>query len=142
MTRIAHIMTSGPETIGPGESIASAARRMMALGLRHLPVVDGDGTLVGIVSDRDLRGPLPYDDAPPVPSPTEAVARVMSTEVLVARPDDDVGAVARGIVERRVGAVPIVGADGRLVGIVSYVDVLRRLAEEAEADARAVALMD
>ncbi|MBP8809575.1 MAG: CBS domain-containing protein [Kofleriaceae bacterium] len=142
MTRIAHIMTPEPETVPPDVTIDVAARRMMALGLRHLPVVDGGGRLVGIVSDRDLRGPLLYGDAPPGPSPAQPIDTVMTTDILVAGADDEVGQVARRIVDRRVGAVPIVAADGRLVGIVSYVDVLRRLAEEAEADARAVALMD
>jgi len=66
----------------------------------------------------------------------------MTTAPVTAGPDDDLGAVARVIVERRFGAVPIVDAAGVLVGIVSFVDVLRRLAEEAEADARAVAMID
>lgn len=50
--------------------------------------------------------------------------------------------MARKIVERRVGALPIVDAAGVLVEILSFVDVLERLAEDAEQDGRAIALGD
>jgi CBS domain-containing protein len=70
------------------------------------------------------------------------VTALMTTTTLTAAPDDDLGAVARVIVERRIGAVPIVDGAGVLVGILSVVDVLRRLADEADADARAVAMID
>ncbi|MCE9580690.1 MAG: CBS domain-containing protein [Deltaproteobacteria bacterium] len=143
MTRIAHIMTPHPTTIPATATAEEAARAMLAGGLRHLPVVDAAGVLVGILSDRDLRGPLLGDLAGrPAPARTVPVASIMTTGAITAVPDDDVGTVARQIVEHRIGAVPIVDAAGTPVGIVSFVDVLRRLAEEAEQDARAVALID
>ncbi len=141
MTRIGHLMTSDPATIHATTTVEAAVRLMATRGLRHLPVVDEAGRVVGIVSDRDLRGPL-GGPATRAPAPTAEVGALMARDVVTARPDDELGAVARLIVDRRIGAVPIVDEAGRLQGIVSYVDVLRRLADEAEADARAVEMID
>jgi len=143
MSRVAHIMTPDPATVRTTATAAEAARVMQRLGLRHLPVVDDAGRLVGMLSDRDLRGPMVGVDPPAVgPAPTTVVATIMTTDVVIAAPDDELGAVARRIVERRIGAVPIVDPAGVPIGIISVVDVLRRLADEAEQDARAVDLMD
>ncbi|MBK9035960.1 MAG: CBS domain-containing protein [Myxococcales bacterium] len=143
MTRIAHIMTPQPATILTTATAGAAAALMVARGLRHLPVVDPTGRLVGIVSDRDLRGPMIGNDAgAPAPALDAPVATIMTPAPVTANPDDELGVVARHIVDHRIGAVPIVDADGVPVGIVSFVDVLRRLAEEAELDARAVAMIE
>ena len=47
-------MSRGPATAHPGDDCAEVARRMLELGVRHLPVVDGGGQVVGMVSARDL----------------------------------------------------------------------------------------
>jgi acetoin utilization protein AcuB len=134
-------MTADPATILATTTVGEAAHLMTTRGLRHLPVVDGLGRLIGMVSDRDLRGSLAGATSS-VPSPSAEVASVMAREVITAQPGDELGTLARVIVERRIGAVPVVDADGRLQGIASYVDVLRRLADDAEADAQAVAKME
>lgn len=139
MTRVAHLMTLHPEVISTLATVGEAGRRMAAARLRHLPVVDHGGVLVGIISDRDLRGPMIGSDDPrPVPAADAPVESIMTREVVTARSDDEVGVAARAIVSHRVGAVPVIDSDGRLIGILSFVDVLRRLANEAELDARAV----
>jgi len=116
---------------------------MQRLGLRHLPVVDEAGRLVGMLSDRDLRGPMVgLIDGVAAPSPATSIATLMTVDVVTAAPDDELGVVARRIVDRRIGAVPIVDSSGAPIGIISYIDVLRRLADEAEQDARAIDLMD
>lgn len=51
--RVADYTSEYPVTVGPGDDIAEAARRMLEIGVRHLPVVEGH-RLVGIVSMRDL----------------------------------------------------------------------------------------
>jgi CBS domain-containing protein len=55
-TRVADYMTDRPVTVRPDEDLEVAARRMAELGVRHLPVVDGD-QLVGVLSIRDLLAP-------------------------------------------------------------------------------------
>jgi len=141
MTRIGHLMTPDPATIQATTTVEDAARLMAARKLRHLPVVDGAGLLVGMISDRDLRGPL-VGTPGAAPAPTAEVGTLMTRTLVTALAQDDLGAVARRIVDHRIGAVPIIDEAGGLQGIVSYVDVLRRLAEDAEVDARAVERMD
>ena len=48
------IMTKGPATVSADEDVSVVALRMMSLGIRHLPVVDDDGTPVGLLSARNL----------------------------------------------------------------------------------------
>jgi len=143
MSRVSHLMTPRPVTIRDTATAVSAAAEMQRLGLRHLPVVDADGRLVGMLSDRDLRGPMigTAHDGPALET-TTPVATLMTRVVVTAAPTDELGKVARRIIEHRIGAVPIVDAAGIPQGIISYVDVLRRLADEADADANAVELMD
>jgi CBS domain-containing protein len=52
-SRVVDYMNEAPVTVGPDDDSAVAATRMLALGCRHLPVVE-DGKLIGIVSARDL----------------------------------------------------------------------------------------
>lgn len=136
-------MTPAPATIRVDATAADAARTMLGIGLRHLPVVDADGGLVGMLSDRDLRGPMVGDDRPAKLITTgTAIAELMSRDIVTALPGDDLGAVVHKIVAHRIGAVPIVDPSNRLVGILSFVDVLTRLADNAARDARAIELMD
>jgi acetoin utilization protein AcuB len=95
-----------------------------------VPVVD-EGALVGIVSDRDLRSVLPTvleqfeqaDDAKAILA--RPVTTVMDSNVLSVHPETDLADVVDLMVENRIGAVPVVEADSaKLIGIVSYVDVL------------------
>jgi CBS domain-containing protein len=51
---VGHVMTGFPVTIAPGASLAEAARRLIEHGVKHLPVINDAGTLVGIVSRADL----------------------------------------------------------------------------------------
>lgn len=141
MSRVAHIMTPDPATIRASATAGEAAREMQRLRLRHLPVVDEAGKLVGMLSDRDLRGPLVGTEGA-APLAGTPLASLMTKDVVTARAEEELGIVARRIVERRIGAVPIVDAQGVPVGIISYVDVLRRLADEADQDRRAIERMD
>ena len=53
-TRLADVMTGAPQTLLSEATPEDAARQMAAGNFRHLPVVDGDGRIVGVVSQRDL----------------------------------------------------------------------------------------
>lgn len=142
MSRVEHMMTSDLATIRVSATAAEAAQTMHRLGLRHLPVVDDAGHLVGILSDRDLRGPMIGIAAETGVTAATPIERLMTRDLVTARVGDLIGDVARKIVEHRIGAVPIVDSANTPVGILSYVDVLRRLADDAARDARAIELMD
>ncbi len=116
-------MTRNPVTVTLADKLTVAATRMSEGGFRSLPVVEGD-KLVGIITDRDLRAHVGYHDH------TE-VKLAMTEPVLTIAPDTPVQEAARLLRERKIGALPVV-EEGRLVGIVSTVDVLEALTAEAE----------
>lgn len=103
-------------TVPPDMPATEAVALMRRAKLRHLPVVDGTGRLVGIVSDRDLR------------RPASTVGEVMTPNVLTIGASTDVRHAARLMRERKIGSLPIV-EDGKLVGILTETDVLRALEE-------------
>ena len=125
------LMTRAPTTAAADDLLLDAAARMADRNVRHLPVVDGDQHVVGILSDRDVRTavgdsarPLHLDDAR-VRAQSLRVAHVMTPDVFVVRQDAPFADVVRVFTEQRVGAVPVVDEGDRLVGIISYVDVFK-----------------
>lgn len=107
--------------------------KLLELDVRHLPIVD-HGQLVGIVSDRDLREVtsrlLREGVTSTGPSLSTPIGAVMSSDVLSVDPETDLAEACDLMIEHRVGALPVVvtGTD-ELVGIVSYVDLLRAARE-------------
>ena len=112
------LMTPAPVAIDSGAPVAKAVELLASLDIRHLPVVDENNTVVGMISDRDVAGEV--TKAAPVTS-------VMSAPPICAAENADVATLAKLMVDHKIGAVAIIAAGGRLVGIVSYVDVLRTL---------------
>jgi CBS-domain-containing membrane protein len=127
MTRAADVMTSSPTTIPSYRTVDEATHLMDHLAMRHLPVVDADGVLVGMLSDRDLRGPRIRNGLHGRPAPTTPVDAIMSRSPMRAGPDTDVDAIAQMLLDGAIGAVAIVDPRGVPIGLVSYVDLLRHL---------------
>ncbi len=117
MTTARDLMTKSPTAVDATATLRTAIDRMHALDIRHLPVVDTDGALVGVISDRDLRGRTELDDA---------VASIMSAPPICVQVDSDASCAIDAMLDFKIGAVPVVEGD-TLVGVVSYVDVLRML---------------
>lgn len=122
-------MSSPVRTVKPLDSVSHARAVMAEARINQLPVTI-DGTLVGIVTDRDLRDAFPsvFDEASKrrqaASSPDRVtVESVMSSEPLVLGPDEPLARAVALMRRERVGAVPIV-EDGRLVGILTRSDVL------------------
>jgi acetoin utilization protein AcuB len=144
--KVRELMSRDVMTIGPADSCLEAVARMHRSGVRHLPVVDPMGELVGIVTDRDLRhylfaqhvleevGTITVDALlKAVP-----VSEVMSSPVLSAEADDDVIEAAHVMREDKVGSLPVVDA-GRVIGIVTELDVLRQICRMDSACPRDIA---
>jgi acetoin utilization protein AcuB len=124
-------MTPDPVTVSSKASVAEAWDLMRDLQVRHLPVVQ-DFELVGILSDRDLAhldiARLLTDEGAEALRRDLArpVATVMTADVMCVAPETGLGEVVGLLLEGKVGAVPVVRDDTRaVIGIVSYVDVLR-----------------
>lgn len=132
------LMTPDPSTVAAQSTIAEAWDLMRGLDARHLPVVDGE-ILIGMLSDRDLGGLdvgrlLTEEGAEAVRRRlARPVVQLMSDDVIAAGPETDVSDLVTLFLEHKIGAIPIVLPDTRrIVGIVSYIDVLRALQHRLE----------
>ena len=107
-------------TIGPGHAIRHALTLLAEHNIGALVVVDGEGAPVGIVSERDIVRALARTEA----ILAQTVASIMTREVIIGTPQDDLVAVVYTMTERHIRHLPVVDR-GRLVGIVSIGDVVK-----------------
>ncbi len=125
------IMRSPALSVSGDTTLEDAYRTMQARGIRHLPVLEG-GALVGVVTDRDLR--LATSALAPAPFPPNSrVSEIMSRSPLTADASDPVEDAARTMRERKIGCLPIL-EDGRLIGIITGLDLMDALVSLTGAD--------
>lgn len=132
--RVSDLMSRDVATVGVSDSCGEAVARMVRQKIRHLPVVERDGKLVGVVTDRDLRhrlfeprvmkeiGTVSVDQI----LKTVPVKDIMSTPVVTVGPQDELETAARVMLEDKVGSLPVV-ENGRVVGIITETDLLRQI---------------
>lgn len=133
-TKVSDYMTRDLVTASLTDGLRQTFYRMRERDIRHMPVVDEREQLVGIISDRDLRRPDWVDDEENVAhyyvlDNAHKVKDSMTGDPACVSPEDDVRRAAGVIVEKRVGALPVVDAGGKLVGMISAIDLLRALQE-------------
>jgi acetoin utilization protein AcuB len=121
-------------TVSPTTSVETALKRMREEKVRRFPVVDDDGKLVGIVSEKDLL----Y--AAPSPATSLSiyelhylyaritVSQVMTREVITVEEDDPLEEAARIMVDNKIGGLPVM-RDGKLVGIITETDIFKTFME-------------
>jgi len=123
-------MTVNPVTVTVHATLPDIARLMHDKRIRRVPVLDDDGKLVGIVSDRDVRENMP--------SPATTLSKweintlldkltaeeIMTSPVLVTSPDCPLEEAARVLLEKKIGALPVLKGDD-LVGIITETDFFR-----------------
>ncbi len=117
--QLGEIMSTRVVTIGPDEAASLARRRMQREHIRHL-VVTEDGSVVGVLSARDLEG------ATGSAVREGSVEDLMSTRVESARSDTSLDDAAERMRKARIGCLPVVDRD-RLVGVVTATDVFDEL---------------
>lgn len=120
------LMSKGVVCIDQNAKLIDVAEVFAKRRFRHIPVLNSAGDLVGILSDRDL---LRFSREKTWE--LEPVSRIMIHPVLVATSDTEIREIARAMFEERVGCMPIVGSDGKLVGIITRSDVLRTILVQA-----------
>ena len=128
-------MTRKVVTIEKEASILKAEKLMKTHQIRHLPVVEDGRKLVGIVTDRDFRGAMPYEffhkpDSSEAKEAREkmgqlAVADIMSTNLVTLSPADTIQDALLLVQKTKVGALPVVDEKGNIKGILSVRDLLR-----------------
>ncbi len=127
-------MSRHPITIKPDTSVETALKRMREEKVRRFPIVDNEGNLVGIVSDKDLL----Y--AAPSPATSLSiyelhylysritVEQVMTRNVITVEEDDPLEEAARIMVDNKVGGLPVM-RQGKLVGIITETDIFKTFME-------------
>ena len=110
-------MVSNPITVSPQTTIGEVDEICATYRISGTPVVEADGTLVGIITNRDMR----FED-----DPTRPVGQVMTRMPLVTAPVGVSGEEALGLLARhKVEKLPIVDAEGRLEGLITLKDFVK-----------------
>ena len=133
-TTVADVMTTQVVTLREEDNLTELQPDMEFFGLRHLPVVDGE-RLVGLLTHRDiLRLTVSSMARDSVHQAIERdqeegtfVAAVMKRDVITVPPTATIQEAARLMVDERVGCLPVVDAEQRLLGIVTEHDLLSQL---------------
>lgn len=118
--KVADLMSRDVQVVSADQTVAEAARLMLKSDTGALPV----GTLErieGMVTDRDIAVRAVAQDR----GPETPVREVMSSDVLVAREDQDVDDVAILMSDHQVRRLPVVNGEQRLVGVISVADLAR-----------------
>lgn len=125
-------MTGKVVTTTPQTRILDAQKAMADKQIRHLPVVEEDDRLVGIITDRDIRSTLPLSFIQQALPPEErerlaglTVGEIMSRKLITVSPTDTIQDALLIVQQHKVGALPVVDEDHRLRGIISVRDLLR-----------------
>ena len=132
-------MHTRPITITAEDLARTAYQRMRECRIRHLLVVTGQGQLVGVITDRDMRQASASDE----PHMAEydltyllekmKVHEVMTRQVVTVHRQTPVVEAARIFLEKKFGCLPVVRDDNTLEGILTVTDLLRAYAERYEA---------
>src|SRR4030043_2164377 len=130
---VARRMKKNVVTAAPSTSLLEAQRRMREHNIRQIPVVSENGTLLGIVSDRDIRAAvLPAGLVPGFTAGKAEkfmkhtlVERVMTRKVVTAMLTDTLEDAIVLLHDYRVNALPVVDAAGRVAGMITRTDALK-----------------
>ena len=125
---VSDLMVTEVVTVAPDDTLRHAFSLMSRAHVRHLPVVRGEH-LAGIITDRDFRlygmsvsgveeGDVRFN------LEDTLVRDVMNSDPVTIGPDVDLSEAVDMFVEEKVGAVPVVDEDDRLLGIIGYIDLL------------------
>jgi CBS domain-containing protein len=131
--QVGAVMRREPAGVTPDALLLDAVATMVARRTHQLPVVDAGGHVVGMLSDQDIRAAageparVLQDAHARVRLRETRVSAVMKTPALTVRAAATVAEAADLLVEEDVAALPVVDEQGRLVGVVTYVDIIRAL---------------
>ncbi|KUH37953.1 MULTISPECIES: CBS domain-containing protein [Streptomyces] len=119
---VADLMTPEVVAVQRGTSFKEIARLLDEFGITAVPVVDGDGRPVGVVSEADLLHRHTSGEQGPNTNTAEGL---MSSPAVVARPHWSAVEAARVMERRRIKRLPVVDGTGRIIGVLSRRDLLQ-----------------
>lgn len=110
------LMSSPVHTLNEDESLNSLEGFFNRYSIRHIPILNSEGVLVGLVSDRDLLESKR--------SSAVQIKKIMTQEVLTAQHTARIADIAKLMLHEKIGAMPVVDNANSLVGIVTLTDIL------------------
>ena len=126
MLTVEDLMTTNLMTLSAKDSIGHADAEMKLGDVRHIPVVDQKGHVVGIVSNRDVFRALGRTNR----GKSIPIWEIMRRDVLTVRPETPAHEAVGLMLEKKIGALPVIGDGEQLIGIVTETDFLA-IAREA-----------
>jgi len=120
--KIRELMSAPVHTCAPHETLAQAAQRMWEHDCGALPVVDHDGRIHAMLTDRDVCMAAWSRGLPPH---ALRVGDAMSKALIACRGDDDVATAAALLAQHQVHRLPVLDAQGALIGVFSVNDLVR-----------------
>lgn len=124
---------AGVITISPDDTLHTASTRLTEHNIGAVVAVDAEGRPAGILSERDIVRQIAAHGATAL---THSVRNVMTTQLFVAVPDDELGYLSSTMTAKRIRHLPVV-QDGKLVGMVSIGDLVKAQRDHFEGEARA-----
>ena len=138
MLRVSEIMTREPYTIGPDDTLEAARKMMAEHHIRHIPVVNENGSLVGLVSQRDV---LAAEDSTVLntagdnsPERYVAVSSIMTTPVQTTEENSSLRGTAMFLQQHKLGCLPVIdkGVQTGIITDADFVGVAINLMEQLE----------
>lgn len=114
------LMTTALVTLKPGDTLDAADVEMKFAAIRHIPIVDERFRLVGMVSNRDILRALGQSKNTKV-----VISEIMSKRLHTMSEDAPAHEASELILRHKIGAVPVLGDKGQLVGLVTETDFVR-----------------
>lgn len=114
--RAENVMILDPITINLHASVAEAINLMSEYHIGGIPVVDDNGILKGIVTNRDLRLENNY---------SKKITEVMTTKLITTNHETDLEAAAKILQKHKIEKLPMIDESGRLIGLITYKDITK-----------------
>ena len=125
--KVKDVMTTNVRTCFTSDTLATAAQLMWDHDCGCVPVLNEHGSVVGMLTDRDICMAAFFQG---VPIGEIKVSAVMSRQLFDCTSDDDLSAAETIMREKKVRRLPVLNQEGRLVGLVSLSDIARHADEE------------
>jgi len=140
--KVSSYMSPQVVSIPPTMGIREAFFKMKENAIRHLPIIDENNTLIGIISDRELRRPNWVDEAQDIShvyylDNSMLVSDVMITNVHIIHTYDTLNKAVSLLLDNQIGAAPVLDKTGTLVGMLSAIDLLRALKDSIDQQKKA-----
>ncbi len=120
------------QTIDPEKTVHEASRKLVQFNIGALPVCDAEGSLIGIVTERDILRAAAKDGSEAL---VLKVAAIMTRQVITCTDEEDVESAMEVMTERRIRHLPVL-REGHLVNIISIGDLVKATLDESRQELR------